>query len=74
MFRNWKLIVHLLLGTKRFGVNNQKFSGFDSMFARTEKLTLRVIMLRYKMVKHRATVCGFLTREECENLGWESEI
>ncbi|KKN60881.1 hypothetical protein LCGC14_0527520 [marine sediment metagenome] len=73
LVRNWKLVVHLLLGTKRFGVNNQG-SNFDSMFARKGRLTPRLIIRHYRMAKHRATVCGFLTRQECKSLGWESSI
>lgn len=74
ILRNWKLIIHLLLGTKRFGVNNQRTVGFDSILARKKKFSIRVIRDRYKAVKFRATACGFLTREECRNLGWRSGI
>ena len=72
LIRNWKLVVHLLLGTKRFGVNNQRWVGFDSMFARESKLTPILVIRNYRMVEFRATACGFLTREECRSLGWRS--
>ena len=70
----WKLIIHLLLGTKRFGVNNQWTSSFDSMFARKERLSLSLVIRNYRLGKWRAIACGFLTRKECSDLGWESSI
>jgi len=30
--KHWRLALHLLLGTKRFGVNNQWESAFESVF------------------------------------------
>jgi hypothetical protein len=30
--KHWRLVLHLLLGTPRFGVNNQWKVGFDSVF------------------------------------------
>ena len=74
LIRNWKLVAHLLLGTKRFGVNNERTAGFDSMFARKERLSLSLILRNYRAVKWRAASCGFLTRQECYNLGWKSEL
>ena len=74
IIRNWKLIIHLLLGTKRFGVNNQWSSNFDSLFARSKRLTIGLIVRNYQMAKLRATACGFLTRSECRDLGWRSSI
>ena len=70
IIKNWKLVVHLLLGTSRFGVNNRQHSEFTSIFARKEKLTLKLIIWNYKRAKVRA-LCGFLTKEECDNLGWK---
>ena len=74
LIKNWKLIVHLLLGTKRFGVNNQRTSSFDSFFVSQRTLNPRKIKLNYQNVKLKATACGFLTREECSNLGWKSSV
>lgn len=31
-FKQWRLVLHLLLGTPKFGVNNQWKVGFESMF------------------------------------------
>ncbi len=30
--KHWRLVLHLLLGTPRFGVNNRWNVGFDSIF------------------------------------------
>ncbi len=68
--KNWKLIIHLLLHTRRFGVNNQWRCSFDSFLSQHKGNLVE----NYKAAKFRATACGFLTREECKNLGWRSEI
>ena len=70
IMRNWKLIVHMLLHTKRFGVNNQWHSNFDSILSSYRGNLVE----NYKAAKFRATACGFLTRKECANLGWRSKI
>jgi len=69
--RHWKLIVHLLLGTRRFGVNNQRWSSFDSLFVRTERLSLRLLVRRYKLAEMRAVDLGFLHPGTCKSLGWD---
>ena len=66
-------MIHLLLHTRRFGVNNQWFSDFDSVFS-TGNRGFRHIRKNYIAAKFRATACGFLTREECKNLGWKASI
>ncbi len=78
---NWKLIIHLLFKTNRFGVNNQWSSNFDSMFGGwtvwqriTNTLRIKPIIFNYRFAKYRATSCGFLTKEQCEMLGWKSGI
>ena len=71
---HWKVCVHLLLGTRRLGVNNQRVVGFDSLFGNQAYRKPWLILRNYRMAKYRATSCGFLTREECRNLGWKSEI
>ena len=73
LLKNWKLIVHLTLGTKRFGVNNQWVSSFDSIMARSEPLSLRGIIWRYRLAKIRAVDFGFLHPETCYQLGWMSK-
>jgi len=67
--KNWKLIVHLLLNTKRFGVNNQRKSNFDSNFL-GEKRGIRHIIRNYKGAKYRAIYLGFLSPKACHDLGW----
>ena len=74
ILRNWKLVAHLLLGTKHFGINNRWQEHYVSIFARHQRLSFRLIIKNYRMAKFRATACGFLTRQECRNLGWKSEI
>ena len=71
--QNWKLITHLLLHTRRFGVNNQWRTSFDSLFS-SQNRGIWHIVGNYKAAKFRAVACGFLTRQECRNLGWRSEI
>ncbi len=77
VFQNWKLIVHLLFKTRRFGVNNQFTVGFDSILGRwtwRERLSLMCLVNNYKFVKMRANVLGFLSPETCHNLGWKNEV
>ena len=79
--RHWKLIVHLLLKTNRFGVNNQWASNFDSIMGGWTNwqrifaiLMVKPVWKNYQYAKLRATACGFLTREECELMGWKSTL
>ena len=67
--KNWKLIVHLLLNTKRFGVNNQWKSSFDSTLL-GEKRGIRYVIRHYKSAKYRAVSLGFLSPKTCHDLGW----
>lgn len=67
--KNWKLIIHLLLNTKRFGVNNQWKSNFDS-YLLGDKRGIRYIIYNYKRAKFRAVHLGFLSPITCHNLGW----
>jgi len=74
---NWKLVVHLLLRTKRFGVNNQWWSSFgDSIFGwPTRRIIISIIKVRpiienYKMIKFRAAGCHFLSENTVKKLGW----
>ena len=71
MFRYWKLGVHLVLRTKRFGVNNRWWSDFDSMWGWPwwwivlAVVTVRPIVDNYRGVKLRAgTMAHMLTDEE----------
>lgn len=75
-FKNWKLCVHLLIRTNRFGVNNEWWCRFDSMFGwPVWQIILGIIMIRpivdnYKMMKYRARI-GFVSLETLRKLGWD---
>lgn len=73
IIRNWKLIAHLLLHTRHFGVNNQWSVEFSSLLSNHHRGFGHIIS-NYREAKIRATACGFLTRQECNDLGWSSEI
>jgi len=72
--KNWKLFLHLLLRTKRFGVNNQWWNDFDSIFGLSIwKIILRIITIRpliieWNKIKFRIIACHFLTDEKKELL------
>ena len=75
-FKNWKIFIHLLLRTKRFGVNNKWLEDFDSIFGLpTYKIIWRIIkiyplFLEFDMIKFRAVGCHFMTDEEKLMMGW----
>jgi len=62
---NWKLILHLLFRTKRFGVNNEWWSEFDSIFGWSNKeklkaaLKIKPIIRNYRMMYVRSAL-GFI--------------
>jgi len=65
----WKLMAHLTLRTKRFGVNNEWWSSFDSLWGWGLSkrlwaiLTIRPMVDNMKMIWFRATACHFITDE-----------
>ena len=61
MLKNWKLIIHLLLGTYKFGVNNDTWWHHRSLFGvpLRDRLKPSKILLRYRMMRIRAK-CGFI--------------
>lgn len=67
--KNWKLGIHLIFRTKRFGVNNKWWSSFDSIFGWSNKkklkaiFTIRPLIDNYKGMKFRARDCHFMTDE-----------
>lgn len=70
---NWKLGVHLLFHTKRFGVNNEWWSSFDSwVFGKpTSQIIWDIIKIypiikNYRGMKFRAGVLHFMTDEQYE--------
>lgn len=62
MLANWKLIVHLLFGTYRFGVDNSWWSNFNSIFGKpwAERFCPVRLWKRYKMIRVRAVGCHFI--------------
>jgi len=68
VLKNWKLGVHLIFKTNRFGVNNGWWSQFDSLFGAScfrERLSIR---RNWKLMRHRAGACYFLDDESYELL------
>jgi len=60
LIRNWKLGLHLLLGTYRFGVNNDWWSPFDSMFGiPLADRTPERILENFRRMKFRSKI-GFV--------------
>ena len=65
--QNWKLGIHLIFRTKRFGVNNRWWNDFDSMFGLSlyeiifSVLKIRPLIDNYKLMKFRAENCHFLS-------------
>lgn len=63
--KNWKLIIHLLFSTHRFGVNNAWWSDFDSMFGKPwHTLSFSQIIQNYKAMRFRSLACHFVGLEE----------
>lgn len=66
--KNWKLIIHLLFRTKRFGVNNEWRVNFDSFFGvpvyrmMLDIITIVPILRNYRMMRYRAQL-GFISEE-----------
>ena len=54
---NWKMIVHLLFKTRRFGVNNRGWSNHPSIFG--NPLGITHTLKNYRMMKIRA-FSGFI--------------
>ena len=74
--RHWRVFIHLLLRTKRFGVNNQWWSYFDSMFGLPDQeiakriLYIRPLLHEYKLIRARAVSLGFISDNSLKELGW----
>jgi hypothetical protein len=66
IFGNWKLIIHLLFGTFRFGVDNKWRSSFDSMFSVPWNKRYKLIE-RYKLMRFRAEI-GFISQHDFVDL------
>lgn len=78
MFEHWKIGFHLILRTKRFGVDNRWWSNFDSMWGYPLwKIALRVVLIyplirEYRRIKARTIGVHLLSGETCRML-WGSE-
>ncbi len=78
MMGHWKIGFHLILRTKRFGVDNHWWSQFDSMFGYPLwKIVWRVLLIyplirEYWRIKARTIGVHLLTSEIREML-WGSE-
>lgn len=74
--KNWKLGVHLIFRTKRFGVNNELWSHFDAILGQPfwriilNIILIRPIIINYQTMKFRATACHFVSDETKKTLGW----
>jgi hypothetical protein len=75
-YKNWKLFTHLLLRTKKFGVNNQWWNKYDSIFGLpTMKIIWRIITIRpliieWIKIKFRIVACHFISDEQKQLIGW----
>lgn len=65
--KNWKIGIHLLFRTKRFGVNNEWWSKFDSIFGVSigqilwDTVRIWPIIRNYKMMKFRVIKLHFMS-------------
>jgi len=63
----WKMVTHLLLRTKRFGVNNQLWAERDSLFGTSWLTGWSQAVKSYKMMQIRA-FSGFIPLNEAIEL------
>ena len=63
LLNNWKLIIHLLFRTYRFGVNNEWRSSFDSIFGLPIRKRFHLIQ-NIRMMKIRGFDLYFLAPSE----------
>jgi len=62
-FKNWKLIIHLIFRTYKFGVNNNWWCEHHSIFGLPWYKRFEFLK-NYKMMKFRVFACHFLTDDE----------
>jgi len=78
MTKNWKMGIHLVFRTKRFGVNNKWRNDFDSIWGwNILKILWSVIIVKpiinnFKSMRTRATYLHFLSNKEKEKMGWQN--
>jgi hypothetical protein len=80
LLKNWKLCLHLILGTRHFGVNNQWWSSFPSSYFGLpwwrivkDVVTILPLIRRYRHAKYRAITLGFLHPDTVKSLGWHNK-
>lgn len=63
VFNNWKLGIHLLFRTYRFGVNNKWWNNYDSMFGLPWYQRINPLQLykNYLGIKFRIIGCYFVS-------------
>ena len=61
--KNWKLMIHLIFRTYRFGVNNKWWCEYHSIFGLPYHKRFDIIT-NYKMMKFRVFACHFLSDKE----------
>ena len=77
-YDHWKEGIHLLFKTKRFGVNNEWWSSFDSMYGLSNIrklgsiLKVKPIIFNYRMMRLRSD-CGFLPQDVKQKIGWRKK-
>ncbi len=67
---NWKLGIHLLFRTYRFGVNNQWWSPFDSMFGLSlyQRFRPNQVQQSWQGIKFRCIACKFIDEDHSKLL------
>jgi hypothetical protein len=76
IFQYWKLGVHFIFRTKRFGVNNEWWVNWDSMFGwswyKRLWMMIRVLPIieNYKLMWFRSVACHFMDDEQKRKAGW----
>jgi hypothetical protein len=68
---NWKMVIHLLFGTYKFGVNNELWCSHRlSLFAVPWKKRFMPskIRQRYEGMRFRAIACGFIPKDKAEKI------
>lgn len=84
LYENWRLGVHLLFRTKRFGINNEKWSqrrkgtipessifGWPWYKILWGIITIKPIIYNYRGMRFRSVTCYFLTDEQNKLIGWK---
>ena len=63
------MIIHVLFGTYRFGVDNKTWNDFDSLFGvpMRKRFIPKEIILRYRTMRARA-LCGFIPYDDAKKL------